>query len=305
MTIGKKYRIIAKEHCGECSVNLNPAMSAYHGNVFTLNSTAAGMAFYRGWCWCEHMLEEVNWELDEPTKADIQVGQMYRFVGEEQNCHTCQLYIDPCIKIMDTAYLGKYLRYEVYSGGKPVGSCYGCGMRAAIERGDWVLCEPAKYKVGDRVGMYKKTTDPGQQGTVVEVYGDSIRVRFDKGLYSDPDGGWFHTDVMYPLPPEDDLRQRDGVGAPDIREDVKQHAEPILEINQNKSMSVVNFIKDQALKLTNPHEFNLRRAGLHSDCGTLTSDGKEAIWTFIEELPEIKAKLGKLAEDMIAQEESK
>ena len=280
-------------------VKLVPGMEEY--DIMRYGYAERGMVLKKhDWVFQE------RWKLDEPTKADIQVGQTYRFVGKEQNCGMCGALADPHIKIKDTDYnrMG-WLRYEIYSGGKLVGACYGCDMRAAIERGDWVLCEPTTYKVGDRVGMYEKTTSRSEQATVIEVNEDGIRIRFDEGLYSDPDGVWYDPEGIYPLPLEDDLRQRDGVEAPDIREYVKQPVEPILEINQNKSMSVVNFIKDQALKLTNPHEFNLRKAGLHSDCGTLTSDGKEAIWTFIEELPEIKAKLGKLAEDMIAQEEAK
>lgn len=43
---------------------------------------------------------------------------------------------------------------------------------------------------------------------------------------------------------------------------------------------VSEFIKDQALKVSNPDEYVLRQAGLHDASGDLTQEGKDAVMHF-------------------------
>lgn len=49
-------------------------------------------------------------------------------------------------------------------------------------------------------------------------------------------------------------------------------------------MDALNFVKKQALKLSDPNEFELREAGLHDDCRNLTSEGRELRDSFLEAL---------------------
>jgi hypothetical protein len=46
----------------------------------------------------------------------------------------------------------------------------------------------------------------------------------------------------------------------------------------------ITFVKNQALKATNPDEFQLREAGLHDSCGELTSEGESLHMELLREL---------------------
>lgn len=65
----------------------------------------------------------------------------------------------------------------------------------------------------------------------------------------------------------------------------------------------VNFIKNQALKATNPDEYELRQAGLHNDCGELTAEGEALHQEFLRELT--KEKMVATAKELNAEKKSK
>jgi hypothetical protein len=76
-------------------------------------------------------------------------------------------------------------------------------------------------------------------------------------------------------------------------------------INQSKSImsNAINFIKNKALKATNPDEYELREAGLHSDCGELTSEGEALHQEFLRELT--REKLVATAKELNEEKKSK
>jgi hypothetical protein len=48
-------------------------------------------------------------------------------------------------------------------------------------------------------------------------------------------------------------------------------------------MSAVSTIKNAALKVKDPGEYELRKAELHDSCGDLTSEGKNVLWQILDE----------------------
>lgn len=72
---------------------------------------------------------------------------------------------------------------------------------------------------------------------------------------------------------------------------------------ESKMSQAVNFIKTQALKATNPDEYELGQAGLHNDCGELTSEGEALHQEFLRELT--KEKMVTTAKELNAEKKTK
>lgn len=69
------------------------------------------------------------------------------------------------------------------------------------------------------------------------------------------------------------------------RQAAEAYKRSLSTINKPNIMSTaIEFVQKQALKLANPDEYALREAGLHDNCGKLTTEGKELRDSFLEKL---------------------
>jgi hypothetical protein len=200
--------------------------------------------------------------------------------------------------------------------------------------------EKTEFKVGDRVKIVSTSrstcsADIGATGTLISIIDGfpTHGVEFDEpisgghtcdGLAKDQFGYYLHPNELekieepktvmgmksesmfsvptdfYRIPPMDFWSK-----SPAENMVVKYYygVDLASEPKKGKIMSAVNFVKEQALKLNNPDEYELRKAGLHNDCGELTNEGEELRDQFLEEL--VKEKLVETARAINEEKKSK
>jgi hypothetical protein len=99
---------------------------------------------------------------------------------------------------------------------------------------------------------------------------------------------------FYPFP---DFSQQETIRR--IDEYVSQQFTKPLTKKPTIMSKAITFVKNQALKATNPDEFELREAGLHNDCGELTSEGESLHMELLRDLT--REKMVGIAKEMNAE----
>lgn len=135
----------------------------------------------------------------------------------------------------------------------------------------------AKYKVGDKLRCIDGPTKgagwrEGKVFTVKEISDYTEPIYWP--VEQDPDGCGVYEDSVELFSEHCKL----------CNEVNKHDGKELITKGKTIMSNAVNFVKKNALRVSNPDEYELREAGLHSDCGELTAEGKDLRDSFLEEL---------------------
>lgn len=166
---------------------------------------------------------------------------------------------------------------------------------------NWKLVESQpKLNIGDKVKIIKRlpdnTTgagygDVGKIGEIMDYGSKTFRVDCG-GVYL----GRFTVEELEKQEPGFSFALSNSpafkLTADNIQESIMDYLIYIGSEKPKKEKSfmtnAVDFVKKQALKISSPDEFELREAGLHDNCGDLTTEGRALIDSFLEDLVSAK-----------------
>lgn len=170
---------------------------------------------------------------------------------------------------------------QTFKVGDRVRSEYGIGTLRSLDFDDLLLVEYDNWAGGhDGDGKGKKGHCWWQKKREIEKIEESSETKPEEKPFYPIFKPWIDAEVRY----YSSMLDTSDIRIEPLNINSFQSGTKSLTKKPTIMSKALSFVKNQALKATNPDEYELREAGLHNECGELTIEGESLHMEFLREL---------------------